>query len=156
MSKYKNRQKFGNVNSFTTVYEIQDFIISRTEAGTACPSRTYAFTAGFMTGSVLLIFLGFFCVTLLCVITFWVLCCDICYDFPHLTIFGSSLPPVVCRRVHVLFTFCVFACAQWCPMHTVLCFCFVFLCLVYPMFLWIVYFCLTFRYSLMFFYTIIN
>ena len=29
------------------------------------------------------------------------------------TIFGSSLPPVVCRRDHMLFTLFVFACV-WC------------------------------------------
>jgi hypothetical protein len=37
------------------------------------------------------------------------------------TMFGSSLPTVVCRRVHVLFTLFVFACAQWCPTYIVLC-----------------------------------
>ena len=90
MSKYKNRQKFGNINSFSTVYEIQDFIISRTEAGTACPSRTYAFTAGFMTGSVLLIFLVYcLCYPIMC---HYVLGSLLWYllRFPHLTIFGSS------------------------------------------------------------------
>jgi hypothetical protein len=30
------------------------------------------------------------------------LCCDIRYDFRMKTTFGSSLPPVVCRRAHVL------------------------------------------------------
>ena len=45
-------------------------------------------------------------------------------------IFCSSLPPEVCRRVHVLFMLFVFACVQWCPTHVVLCFCFVFLHLV--------------------------
>jgi hypothetical protein len=30
--------------------------------------------------------------------------CDVCCDFRIETMFGSSLPPVVCRRVHVLFT----------------------------------------------------
>ena len=33
------------------------------------------------------------------------------YDFRIKTMFGSSLPPVVYRRVHVLFTLFVFACA---------------------------------------------
>jgi len=47
--------------------------------------------------------------------------------------FGLSLPPVVCRRAHVLFTLFVFVCVCWCPTHTVLCFCFVFHRLVYPM-----------------------
>jgi hypothetical protein len=36
--------------------------------------------------------------------------CDVIYDFSIQTIFGSSLPPVVCMRVHVLFTLCVFVC----------------------------------------------
>jgi hypothetical protein len=43
------------------------------------------------------------------------------------TMFGSSLPPVVCRRAHVLFTLFVFAVVYWCPAHIVLYFCFVFL-----------------------------
>ena len=46
-------------------------------------------------------------------------------------IIDSPLPPVVCRRVHVLFTLFVFVCVQWCPTHIILCFWFVFL--VYPM-----------------------
>jgi hypothetical protein len=32
------------------------------------------------------------------------------YDFRKKTMFDSSLPPVVCMRVHVLFTLVVFAC----------------------------------------------
>ena len=39
------------------------------------------------------------------------------------TMFGSSLPPVVCGRAYVLFTLFVFVCI-WCCV--VLCFCFVF------------------------------
>ena len=50
------------------------------------------------------------------------------------TMFGSSLPPVVCRMAHVLFTLFMFVYLQWCPTHIVLCFCFVFLRLLYPMF----------------------
>ena len=34
-----------------------------------------------------------------------------CYDFCIKTMFGSSLPPVVCRKAHVLFTLFVFVCA---------------------------------------------
>ena len=45
---------------------------------------------------------------LLCVFLFWVLCCDVCYDFNIETMFVSSLPPVVCRRAHVLFTLLAF------------------------------------------------
>ena len=63
--------------------------------------------------------------------------------------FGSSLPPFVCRRVHVLFTLFVFVCVEWCLIHIVLCFV-VFHRLVYPscQFLWIIYFRLPLRYSL--------
>jgi hypothetical protein len=35
-------------------------------------------------------------------------CCDVRYDFRMETMFGSSLPPVVARRTHVLFTLFVF------------------------------------------------
>jgi hypothetical protein len=54
--------------------------------------------------------------------------------FAHNTMFGSSSSLVFCRRAHVLFTLYryVFVCAWWCPTHIVLCFCFVFLRLVYP------------------------
>jgi len=40
--------------------------------------------------------------------------------------FGSSLPPVVCRSAHVLFTLFVFVCVEWCPTHMVFCFLFCF------------------------------
>ena len=60
-------------------------------------------------------------------------CCDVRYDLRIKTSFGTSLPPVVCRGVHVFFTLFVFAYVKWCPTHIVLCFCFVFLRLVYPM-----------------------
>jgi len=36
--------------------------------------------------------------------------CGVLYDFSIQMIFGSSLPPVVCMRVHVLFTLFVFVC----------------------------------------------
>jgi hypothetical protein len=72
-----------------------------------------------------------FCVTLLCVFMFWVPWCDVHYDFHVKTMFGSSLPSVVCRRAHVLFTLFVFVCASWCPRH-IMFVCFVCLCLVYP------------------------
>ena len=56
-------------------------------------------------------------------------CCDVRYDFLIYTMSGSSLSPVG----RVLFTLFVFACAQWCPTHIVLRFCFGFHRLVYPM-----------------------
>jgi hypothetical protein len=55
------------------------------------------------------------------------------YDFRMKTMFGSSLPQVVYRRSHVLFTFVVLVCVWWCPTNVVFCFSFVFLRLVYPM-----------------------
>jgi hypothetical protein len=61
------------------------------------------FTSGIFVGFELLIFVVF-CVVILCVFTFRVLCCDVRYDFRIKTMFGSSLPPIVCMRNHVLFT----------------------------------------------------
>ena len=49
-------------------------------------------------------------------------CCHVCYDFHIKTMFSSSLPPLVCSRVHVLFTLFVFVWVKWYPMHIVLCF----------------------------------
>jgi hypothetical protein len=65
--------------------------------------------------------------------TIYFLSYDIRYDFRIETPFGSSLPPVVCRMVHVLLTLLVFACARWCPTHIVFWFCFVYLRPMYPM-----------------------
>ena len=77
--------------------------------------------------------------------TFWFPCCDVRYDFRIQTMFGSSLPPVVCMRAQVLLMFlCLFVysgiqnilCTQCCQ------------------FLWIVYFLLSLRYSLTFIYLV--
>jgi hypothetical protein len=56
--------------------------------------REHSSSPRFLVGSVLLIF--FVCVAQLYVFTYWVLCCDVCYDFRIITMFVSSLPPVVC------------------------------------------------------------
>ena len=61
-----------------------------------------------------------FCVVLLCVFAIWVPYCDVCCGFRSEQRFGSSLPRVVCRRAHVLFTLLVFVCVRWCPTHIVL------------------------------------
>ena len=53
-------------------------------------------------------------------------------------LFGSSLPPVIGKRAHVLFTLFVFDCVKWCPTYIMLCIFILFvfvLCLVYPMLL---------------------
>ena len=62
--------------------------------------------------------------------TFTVTFIQHCYDFRIKTMFGSFLPPVICRTDHVLF---VFLYAYWCPTYIVLCFCFVCLRLMYLM-----------------------
>jgi len=76
------------------------------------------------------------------VCTFWVPCCDVRYDFRIKTMFGSSLPPVVCRRAHVLFTL----------LHIVLCFCFIFfiVCTLLSSLSGLSIFLLPLRYSLTF------
>ena len=60
---------------------------------------------------------------LICLVFCVVLLCVVCV----------LLHPVVCKREHALFTLFLFVFAQWCPKHIVLCFCFVFLCLLHPM-----------------------
>jgi hypothetical protein len=70
------------------------------------PFASICIHSDFMVGSMLLILLGFFSVLLLCVFAFRVSCFDFRYDFHMKTMFGSSLLPVVCRRVRYL---CLFA-----------------------------------------------
>ena len=50
--------------------------------------------------------------------------CDVRYDFRITTMFSSSLPTVVCRRAHVLFT--LFALFANIGVQYILCFVFVF------------------------------
>jgi hypothetical protein len=47
--------------------------------------------------------------------------CDVRYDLRIKTMLCSSLPPFVCRRVHVLPTLLVFVGVYLCPTHVVLC-----------------------------------
>ena len=69
------------------------------------------------------------CVVLLCVFTHLVPCCDVRDDFHIKTMFGFSLPPVVCSRTHVLLTLFVYSgvehilCCVFCfvGLHLVLC-----------------------------------
>ena len=92
-------------------------------------------------------------VVLVCVVTFWVPCCHVRYDFHIKTVFGSSFPPVVCRRAYVftLFMFCLFACGgvQHILCRVFLLFFFV-LCALCCRCLRIIHFWLIFRYSLTF------
>ena len=91
-----------------------------------------------------------FCVVLLCVFMFWVPRGDVCYDFCIKTMFGSSLPPVVCRRAHVLFKLFVFAWNSG-DQHMLCCvfaLFFFILCTQCCQFLWIVHFCLALQYFL--------
>jgi hypothetical protein len=58
------------------------------------------------------------CDVLLCFFMLWFLWCEVRYDYcinPNFV-----LPPAVCRRVHVLFTLCVFVCLFWCQQHNIL------------------------------------
>ena len=66
------------------------------------------------------------CCFLVCIFTFRFPCCDVRYNFRIKTMFGSSLPPVVCRRADVLFTLFVFVCVSWCLTHIELCLFFMF------------------------------
>jgi hypothetical protein len=71
-------------------------------------------------------------VFLLCVVTFWVPCCAVCYDFRIKRMFGCS-PPVVCKSVHVLLMLFWFICYR--GVQHILCFFVFFHRLVYPMLL---------------------
>jgi len=55
------------------------------------------------------VYTHYYYIVLICVFTFLVPRCIVRSDFCIQTMFGSSLPPVVCRRAHVLFTSFVFA-----------------------------------------------
>ena len=66
-----------------------------------------SWTRVFFGGGVVFLMFLVFCVVLLCVFTFWVPCCDVCYDF-RIKQRSVRLPPVACRRAHVLFTLFVF------------------------------------------------
>ena len=84
------------------------------------------------------IFLGFFVGTVLHIIFYvsfclCVPCCDVRYDLRIKKNFGTSLPPVVCKGGSCLLYFICVYCVKWCSTHIVLCFCFVFLRLVYSM-----------------------
>ena len=100
---------------------------------------------------VLLIFVVL-CVLLLCVLTFWVPCCEIRIQM----MVGSSLPPVVCKRAHVLLTLSVFVCDSSVQRTLFWFFCvfvwFIFfvLCDLRCQFLCIVHFVLPLQYSLAF------
>ena len=66
-------------------------------------------------------------------------CCELRYDFSIETMFCSSLPPVVCRMAHTLFTLFVFVVSNtYCVVFLLV---FV-LCTLYCQFLWIVHFLL--------------
>jgi len=57
-----------------------------------------------------------------CILTCLVPCCDVRYHFHIKTMFGSSLPPVVCRKAHVQLCLLACICISYC---VALCFLFV-------------------------------
>jgi hypothetical protein len=77
-----------------------------------CPIRSrnclrFASTTDLLVRSVLLIFFSFCCCPIMCL---YVPCCDVRYDFRIKTMFGSSFPPVICRRpLSYLRYFCLFS-----------------------------------------------
>jgi hypothetical protein len=97
---------------------------------------------------------SFYCGVLLYVFTFWVPSCDVHYDFCINTMFGPSLPLIVCRRVHILFT--LFVLAAYGGVHHILCCVFasfvLVLCTLCCHFLWILHSWLPLRNSLTFFF----
>ena len=67
---------------------------------------------------------SFLCCPIMCLYVLTsVLWCP--FWFPHKTMFGSCLPPVVCGMDRIFFTVCVLCCIWWCPTPIVLYFCLV-------------------------------
>ena len=48
--------------------------------------------------------------------------CSVVKRIVNKSFIKQFLPPVVCRRAHVLFMLFVFVCIKWCPTNIVLCF----------------------------------
>ena len=95
-------------------------------ASLACPFLN----APFLLGSMLLIFLVF-CVVLLCVFTFWVLCCD-CRSVT-ISSWNDDRFVSTSRCFYESPCLVYIVCVWWCSTHSVLCFYFVFRRLVCPM-----------------------
>jgi hypothetical protein len=74
------------------------------------PSWAPDITRGFC-GGVHVAHLFSFYVTTYFVFLRWVPWCDVRYDYRIKMMSGSSFPPVVCRRAHVLFALFMFVCA---------------------------------------------
>ena len=107
------------------------------------------FKPGFSVGSVLLICLVS-CVVLFCVFTFWVMRCDVRYDFRIKMMFGSPLSLVVCMGFVAYLRYLYFFVHS--GVQHILCCVFVLLvfalCTLCCQFLWIINFLLPLRYSL--------
>ena len=95
------------------------------------------------------------CFVLLCVLKFWVPCCDVRYDFRIKTMFGSSLPLLL--FVWGLMLYLRYLCLDAYSGFQHYCVVFLFclpsscvLCTLCCQFLWIVHFLLPFQYSLTF------
>ena len=70
---------------------------------TVYPSRASEFTPLFLVGTILLIFVFFVCCPIMFSLRSEFRIVILRYDFHIKAMFGSSLPPVVCWRVRVLF-----------------------------------------------------
>ena len=76
------------------------------------------------------IYQNYFCVVLLCVFMFRVPCCDVRYKPCSVRLYHQLF---VRGLINILLMLFVLVYIKWCPPHIVLCFCVVFLHLVYPM-----------------------
>jgi hypothetical protein len=108
----KGQSKMGNLENLATLGTQDE---EKQKHNTICIGHHYAQTntnninkTCALLNANLLIYLVFLCCP---IIYLHVPCCDVHYDFRIKTMFNSSLPPVVCRRAHVLFMLFVFVCA---------------------------------------------
>jgi len=89
---------------YRTWLYVRNTAVVLSEAATAYTSRAHEFTLTFLVGSVLLISLVLLCCPIMCLSS--ALRCPL--RFQHKTMFGSSYPPVICRRTYLRYM-CFFA-----------------------------------------------
>jgi hypothetical protein len=89
---------------------LPDLTVYMSKKGNCLPfASTWVYPRFFLWGPSCSSF-SFFYVVPLCVITFRVPCCDVRCDFHMKMMFGSSLSPVVCGRMNILFAIFVLPC----------------------------------------------
>jgi len=117
---FKLNDTYSDISHYNYVYNSKTASILQ-EAGNTYPSRAPQFFGGTHVAHLLV---------------FWIPCCDVHYDFCIKIMLSSSLSPVLCRRVHVLFTLYVFVYILFCVFDLY----FFVLCALWCQYLWVIHF----------------